>query len=148
MAQNFSLQPLLEIMQSRTDDATRQLGKLIAEEKNAQQRLQLLENYRNEYAQRFQTAAATGLSPLAWQNYQEFLGRLDEAVAQQRHAVHTSSQNTQQGQEHWREQNNRLKALDTLSERYAARARQAESKRDQKLSDEFAARKFRTDRGG
>lgn len=148
MGQSFSLQPLLEIMQSRTDEASRELGKLIAEEKNAGQRLQLLENYRNEYATRFQNAAAAGLTPLAWRNYQEFLDRIDEAVGQQRQVVHNSEQNTLAGKQHWQAQNTRLKALDTLSARHAARQQQAENKRDQKLSDEFAARKFRTDRSG
>ena len=43
MAQPFSLQPLLELMQTRTDEATRQLGKLIAAEQSQRSRLQMLE---------------------------------------------------------------------------------------------------------
>ena len=62
MAQAFSLQPLLELMQTRTDEATRQLGKLIAAEQNAKSRLQMLEQYREEYAQRMREATAQGCS--------------------------------------------------------------------------------------
>ena len=42
MAQPFSLQPLLELMQTRTDEATRTLGKLIAAEQSQRSRLQML----------------------------------------------------------------------------------------------------------
>ena len=34
MTEKFSLQPLLNIMQERSDEATRKLGKLIAAENN------------------------------------------------------------------------------------------------------------------
>ena len=50
MSQPFTLQPLLELMQTRTDEATRQLGQLIANEQSEKSRLKMHENYRAEYA--------------------------------------------------------------------------------------------------
>lgn len=141
MAKPFSLQPLLEIMQTRADEATRRLGQLIAEEQNAKSRLQLLEQYRAEYAGRFAEAAGRGLSPLAWRNFQDFIGRIDEAITQQRSVVSNSERNTSNGQAHWQAQNKKLKAIDTLSERHDARERYREGKVEQKEQDEFAARK-------
>lgn len=145
MAKPFNLEPLLEIMQSRTDESSRRLGQLIAAEQNAKSRLQLLEQYREEYAQRLRTAAGQGLTPPALRNYQDFLARIDEAVAQQRMAVSRSEVNTVAGQTEWREQNKRLKAIDTLSQRHDARERYREDRLDQKQQDEFAARKFNRD---
>ena len=81
MAQSFSLQPLLELMQTRTDEATRQLGKLIAAEQNAKSRLQMLEQYREEYAQRLREATAQGITRSVLHNYQDFLARNDQATA-------------------------------------------------------------------
>ena len=49
MPSKFSLQPLLDLMQTRTDEATRQLGRLISAEHSARSRLQMLEDYRAEY---------------------------------------------------------------------------------------------------
>lgn len=144
MAKPFTLQPLLEIMQNRADEATRRLGQLIAQEQSAKSRLQLLEQYRQEYADKFTAAAEQGLTPMAWRNYQEFLGRIDEAIAQQRQAVTNSERNTSAGQVHWQEQNKRLKAIDTLSQRHDARERYAENRRDQKEHDELTSRKFAT----
>lgn len=144
MARPFSLQPLLELMQERTDDASRQLGQLIAAEQNARSRLELLEQYRNEYAERMLTAASEGISPLSLANYREFMGRIDEAIEQQRQNVRNSELNTAQGQEDWKAANQKLKALDTLSQRHDARERYREAKQDQKLQDEFSSRKYAT----
>ena len=121
MPQTFSLQPLLDLMQTRTDEATRTLGKLIAAEQSQRSRLQMLEQYREEYAQ-----------------------RLREAIAQQRLAVEDSERNTKAGQAHWQSQNKQLKAIDTLSQRHDARERYRENKIEQKLQDEFSTRKYGT----
>lgn len=142
MAQPFSLQPLLELMQTRTDEATRQLGQLIAAEQNQRSRLEMLEQYRDEYAQRLRDAIAQGVTRQILNNYQEFLGRIDEAIQQQRQAVRHSEQSTRQGQAHWQAQNKQLKAIDTLSQRHDARERYRENRQDQKLQDEFSARKY------
>lgn len=144
MAQPFSLQPLLEIMQNRTDEATRKLGQLIAAEQSQKSRLQMLEQYREEYAQRMREAIGQGVTPLVLRNYQDFLARIDEAIAQQRLAVQHSENSTRAGQEHWQAQNKQLKAIDTLSLRHDARERYREGKQDQKLQDEFTTRKYST----
>jgi len=142
MPQPFSLQPLLDLMQTRTDEATRTLGKLIAAEQSQRSRLQMLEQYREEYAQRLREAVAQGITRLVMLNYQDFLARIDEAIEQQRIAVQDSERNTKVGQEQWQAQNKQLKAIDTLSQRHDARERYREGKLDQKLQDEFSTRKY------
>ena len=147
MAKPFSLQTVLELMQTRTDEATRQLATLLAAEQDAQRKLAMLQHYRDEYFARFRSAAQNGLRPADWRNYQDFLGRIDEAVEQQRHAVAQSEKSTAAGQSHWREQNKRLKAIDTLSQRHEARERHRESRLDQKQQDEYSTRKFSRGQG-
>ena len=49
----FALQAVLDLMQTRADDATRQLARLIAAERSAKEKLQMLQHYRDEYANRF-----------------------------------------------------------------------------------------------
>lgn len=142
MAQPFSLQPLLEVMQTRTDEATRKLGRLIAAEQNQRSRLQMLEDYRAEYAQRMSEATAQGVTRLVLHNYQHFLVRIDQAIEQQRLTVMDSENSTKAGQEHWKNQNKQLKAIDTLSLRHDARERYKEGKQEQKLQDEFSSRKY------
>ena len=83
MTRPFSLQTVLDLMQARTDEATRNLARLIANEKDAKARLDMLLGYRDEYAGRFREAAQNGLTQREWQNFQHFLGRLDDAIEQQ-----------------------------------------------------------------
>jgi flagellar protein FliJ len=142
MNKPFTLQPLLDLMQNRTDEATRQLGQLIAAEQNAKIRLEMLEQYRDEYAQRLRKAIEEGITQLALKNYQDFLGRIEEAISQQQVAVQSSKNNTAAGQAHWKKQHKQMKAIDTLSQRHDTRERHRNNKLEQKLHDEFSNRKY------
>ena len=144
MAQTFPLQTLLELMRNRTDEASRKLGQLITAEQSQRSRLQMLEQYRDEYAQRMREATAEGITRLILRNYQDFLARIDEAIEQQRQAVQNSELSTKAGQTEWRNQNTKLMAIDTLSSRHDARERYRENKQEQKILDEFSSRKYST----
>ena len=143
MTKPFSLQTVPDLMQSRADEATRQLARLIAAEQDAKGKLDLLSQYREEYARRFQESAQQGMSPLQWKNFQDFLNRLDDAIRQQHLVVANSRNDTAAGQTHWQEQRIRLKAIDTLSDRHYSAELALELRREQKLTDEIAARKKR-----
>lgn len=140
MAKPFALQTVLELMQARSDEATQNLARLIARERDAKNKFDMLDQYRKEYALRFQQAAQNGLSPREWHNYQEFLSRLDEAIEAQRKTVDLQARETASGQLHWKEQRKKLKAIDTLSDRHFSQESSLENKRIQKTQDEFAAR--------
>jgi flagellar FliJ protein len=134
---------LLDLSQLRLDEAARALGELIASQQEAKQRLELLQQYRDEYHQRFLDAAQTGIGRDAWHNYRGFLDRLDAAVAQAKEMVIASEQRTAAGQAEWLDKRGRVKAFDTLAERHRSRVVHAEMKQEQKAGDEHAARRFR-----
>jgi flagellar FliJ protein len=142
MAKPFHLQPLLDLSNLRLDEATRQLGKLIAGEQEAGQRFELLVQYREEYQSRFLAAAGNGLGPDAWRNYQSFLGRLDQAVEQARALMDASKRRTAVGQQNWLDKRGKVKAFDTLAQRHLVRVAYAEARVEQKQSDEHASRRF------
>ena len=146
MPKPFPLQTILELMQSRADEATQNLARLIANERDAKAKLEMLQQYRDEYAARFQQAAQSGINQRDWHNYQQFLNRLDDAIDTQRNAVAAQAQKTVAGQLQWQQQRKKLKAFDTLSERHHSAENAREIKREQKMQDEFAIRP-RTDKG-
>lgn len=141
MSKPFALQTVLELMQRRADDATQQLARLIAAEQDAKAKLDLLCQYREEYAHRFQSSAQEGMSPLQWKNFQDFLARLDDAIAQQQQLVLQSCSKTSAGQAHWQAQRVRLKAIDALSVRHYKAEDAKENRQEQKLVDEIASRR-------
>lgn len=136
----FSLQSVLDLMQTRADDATRHLAHLIAAEREEKNKFDMLQQYRNEYASRFQQAAQAGIGQREWRNYQDFLSRLDEAIDQQKKTLGLQERRTATGQVQWQQQRTRLKAFDTLSQRHQADEIALESRREQKTQDEFASR--------
>lgn len=140
MKRQFPLQSLLDLSQLRLDEATRMLGELISGQQEAAQRLELLIQYREEYQQRFLASAKQGIGPEAWCNYQAFIDRLDDAVAQAREMVAASERRTAAGQQEWLSKRGRVKAFDTLAQRHQTRVDYAESKQEQKAFDEHAAR--------
>jgi flagellar FliJ protein len=142
MSTRFPLQTLLELSQTRLDDATRQLGELMAGEREAAQRLELLVQYRTEYHNRFLSAAQGGINQDQWRNFQAFLGKLDVAIGQAQDAVNRSKQMTAVGQKQWVDQRGQVKAYDTLAQRHQSRLDYAEQRRDQKAQDEHTARRF------
>ena len=95
----FHLQPLLDLASTRTDEAARKLGELVAAERDVEQKLKMLEDYRAEYHERFVQAARDGLSPDAWRNYSAFIAKLDDAIAAQRKVVEQSRARTAEGQQ-------------------------------------------------
>lgn len=139
----FHLQPLLDLANTRTDEAARKLGELVAAERDVDQKLKMLEDYRHEYHERFLQAAREGLSPEAWRNYSAFIGKLDDAIGVQRKVVDQSRERTAEGQQAWLAQRTKLKAFDTLSQRHQQVVSRQEARQEQKQSDEHAARRAR-----
>lgn len=142
MTKPSPLQPLLELMQSRMDEAARRLGELIASETEGKHKLEMLQSYRAEYQQRFLQAAASGIGPDAWRNYSAFLVKIDEAIAAQHAMVEQSRLRTVQGQQVWMTHRNKVKAIDTLTQRQRTAEQRKEAKQEQRLSDEHAAYRF------
>ena len=140
---SFPLQTLLDLSNARMDDAARQLGQLLASEQAVEQTLALLIQYRDEYESRLSQAARNGMARDEWRNYQSFLGRLDEAIAQQRALVDASRLRTADGQKAWLDQRNKVKAFDTLSQRHKENEVRIEAKTEQREQDEHAAKGFR-----
>lgn len=142
MIKRFHLVPLQELTHLRLEQATQQLGQLISGEREASQRLELLAQYRNEYQAQFLEAAGKGLDPQRWRNYSQFLAKIDEAIEQARAQAAQARQRTAQGQKNWHDKRGKVKAFETLAQRFHARIAYEEARNQQKLLDEHAARFF------
>ena len=140
MSSSFPLQPLLDLSQLRLDDATRRLGELMAGEKQAGERLALLNQYRAEYHARFLAAAREGIGRDQWRNFQAFLDKLDTAIGQAQAAADQSRRHTEAGQRNWLDTRGQMKAYDTLNQNFLQRQQHAALRREQKALDEHTAR--------
>lgn len=138
-----ALQMLIELTQTRMDDAAKRLGELLANSNAHQERLRLLEQYRFDYDKRFRSALTTGIGPDALRNYSVFLGRLDEAIVEQKRLLDEAQQYVADGRQAWVDQRNRKVAFDTLADRQHQAVLRKENKAEQRLTDEHSAKLFR-----
>lgn len=140
MATPTALDTLIDLAQRDVDAAARRLGAALQQVEAAEQKLQMLLGYRDEYAVRLEAAQMNGITPLAYHNFVAFLAKLDNAVAGQRevlkHAQHKSGAEKQA----WQASERKRLSYRTLSERAAQQALKLDNQRDQKLMDAHAAR--------
>lgn len=142
MATSSALGTLIELATRDTDEAAKRLGKAMKAVEDAEQKLALLNQYRDDYMTRFQHSLSTGLSAMAYANYQQFIGKLDQAVTSQQLVIRDAKLAVEREREAWQACERKRMSYGTLAER-ADKAQQAkENKRDQKQMDEHAARRL------
>jgi flagellar FliJ protein len=134
---------LIDLAKEAVDEATRDLGRLQIEYSQGERQLDLLHGYRQDYLNRLQESMRAGMAAADCHNYQRFITTLDEAIAQQTQIMQTLTSNLARGRLHWQQQQRKLSAFETLAERRENTARIAQNRREQRNSDEYAARMVR-----
>jgi flagellar protein FliJ len=140
MAKPFPMQKLIDLAQNKTDTATRTLGRLNAQTIETAKKLQLLLDYRNDYQTRFLTTSSNGVHSLEWQNFQEFMKKLEDAIGQLNQELLRAQQRLHAGQLEVQTQRRKLKSFDTLSQRHFRTEVTRDNRREQKEQDAHATR--------
>ncbi|MBD8528829.1 MULTISPECIES: flagellar export protein FliJ [unclassified Massilia] len=146
MANTSALETLIELAQRDSDDAAKRLGAALKEVENAQQKLNMLLGYRDDYANRLDQAQMNGITPFAYANFVAFVGKLDNAINGQQEVVKHAKYKSELEKTTWQESERKRLSYRTLNDRAAAEALKIENKRDQKMMDDHAARTVRTNR--
>ena len=140
MANLSALETLIGLAQRDTDAAAKKLGAELAAVDDAKQKLTMLHGYRDDYANKLQAAQMNGITPLAYQNFVAFMGKLENAISGQREVVKNAEAKSVMAKTSWQACERKRLSYRTLSERAAAETLRVENKRDQKQMDEHAAR--------
>ncbi|CNI29515.1 MULTISPECIES: flagellar export protein FliJ [Yersinia] len=140
MKNQSPLVTLCELAQKAVEQATTQLGQARLSYQNVEQQLTMLLSYQDEYRMRLNDTLSNGMASSSWQNYQQFIQTLEQAIDQHRNQLAQWNVKVEQAVKHWQEKQQRLNAFETLQERAESTARLQENRLDQKLMDEFAQR--------
>ncbi len=134
---------------------TRKIDKIVALEASEEQRLgqeagrsrqrldeQLarlgeLNAYRHTYASK--SPSGPSVSSAQWQDYQNFLQRLDGAVRAQQQIVTDCEQNLETHRQRWLAKRRRLESLERVLEKYQQQDRAYEDRLEQKVLDDLPA---------
>ena len=103
-----------------------------------QEKLAALEKYRSEYEAGFATRAGGGVDVVGMRDFQTFLARLGEALAQQRELVVLARKALEAERSNWREAAQRQHVVDTLADRWQGEETRAANRRDQNENDELS----------
>lgn len=140
MPRRFPLQPLLDLAHDHTDAAARNLGQLKARWNEAEEKFNQLLAYREDYRQRLLQSTKLGIQANSLKDYQLFLAKLDLAIRQQSDEVQRCKQRWELGCQEWQNQQRKLKAFDTLSQRHRHSEKRREAKQEQREQDELQRR--------
>lgn len=136
----FSLQPLVHLAQQKNDAATKKLGQLNQQHQTAQEKLDALQQYRRDYQVKFQEEAKNGMAPADMKNFQDFIGRLDQAIRQQTAVIEKTKVGVQTGRNELMDATRKMKSFDTLAQRHVDAEKQQEAKSEQRIQDEHTGR--------
>ena len=140
MTKPFSLQPLVQLAQQKNDAATRKFGQLNQQQQAAQTKLDTLLQYRKDYQVRFQEAVQNGMNQADLRNFQNFIQRLDEAIAQQRNTNEQALNSVQMGRDNLRDTQRKMKSFETLEQRHLESEKKLAAKSEQRQQDEHTGR--------
>ncbi len=140
MNSRLPIATLTELARKRMDDAASKLASLRDADLSAQQKLDLLLQYRQDYDEQLHTLMHAGVAAAQLRNYGEFLHALDEGIARQRSAAQQARRQLDQGRNAWQHEQGRLNAFETLADRVRRQDLMLQNRREQRGSDEQAAR--------
>ncbi len=135
------LNTLIDLATKEVEDATQNLGAAIRTAEDAQQKLTLLLQYRDDYAARAQSGCMAGINAMEYRNIQAFLTKLDSAITGQQVIARSAQNRVTEKKITWQECERKRMSYGTLAERAQKKQMQSELRRDQKMMDEYAARR-------
>lgn len=137
------LKMLQEISAKEVDMAAEDLAKAMKAVNEAKVKHTMLLEYRQDYEKNLKKVSETGMGAEAFQNFQNFFAKLDQAIAGQQEVVEMAEQNVKVSRHLWQESQRKKLSYDVLLNRSDKREFKAEQKKDQKMMDEFAMRATR-----
>ena len=140
MAISSALDTLMELAATETDEAAKRLGTAIRACQDTEKKLELLLQYRDDYAARFQSNLAAGLTAGGYRNFQLFMDKLDAAITGQQQVVADAQRRVGTEQDAWQASERKRMSYNTLATRAQSAEQRREARRDQKQTDEHAAR--------
>lgn len=136
MSRADKLKPALEMAQRATEQALLTLSEANQALMRDQQQLAELQQYRDDYLQRFRQADPMIMKAQKQLELRAFMAQLDQAIRMQEQQVQETLQNAQHYHQQWLGVRSREHALESLLERYQQQAEQRALRQEQNTSDE------------
>ena len=142
----FRLETVLQLAHEKTEEASREVGRLQHHREAADQQLSTLTTYRNTYRAQLQASGGAGVDVARLRNHAAFIDRLGLAEQQQRGTVQALDRRLADTRAAWLERQRYEQSLDVLKARHEAAQRRVQQRREQRENDEHASKLHRAAR--
>jgi len=132
---------LKRLAEWKEKEAATRFGRERRERDGAFKRLQELRQYRKEYLQRYTQSVQADGSVTRMREYQLFIDKLDEAVAEQERLLRRHEDRCDLAKRAWGDEYTNTRTLDTVIERKRGEERRAQAKSEQRLIDDRGPRR-------
>ncbi len=138
MKRSERMAPVQRVLDGTERERARDMGSAQRSLGAAETRLQELQQYHMDYLSGFQQTARAGRNAMALRDFQSFLGRLEEAIRQQEQIVAQARLGVAGSTQLWRSAAQRVKAVETVVDRWQGDERRQAHRLEQKETDERA----------
>lgn len=134
------LNTLFDLSSAALEVAVENMVKANMALKEAEQKGEMLREYREDYVQKLTKQLEKGLGKETHSNYQNFLQNLEQAVSGQKDMIVSIKYQSDAVREVWQAAQRKKMSYEVLLNRAEKKAYVVEQKRDQKMMDEYAMR--------
>lgn len=131
---------VVKYSESKEDQAARKLAESHHNLQDQQQRLQSLQQFHDEYAQRFNLIGQQGMQAIQVRDYHAFVAKLKGAVKQQERMVEIAQGNVEEKKITWIRTRTESQKANIILQRYVSEELHQADKIEQKDSDEHSQR--------
>ena len=136
------LQLLVKVQQEKEDKLQAQYSAAQQNYQSMQQKYQGLADYRIEYVQQTQSRGQEGMASRQFNQYLNFIGKLDAALTAQQQYVQQAKASADQRLQQLLAMQKKRKAMEILIDRELAEIQRKADKQEQKMLDEIATQQF------
>lgn len=141
MPQHNVLDTLIGLTSKESEAAAKRLAQALRKQQESQQKLDLLQGYRQEYVTQLQTQMSRGLTMAGYRNFNRFIEGLDRAIAQQSVTHQQTDLQVENERKIWQQHEQKRLSYSTLVDRAQRQAQHKANRLEQKQTDEQAARR-------
>lgn len=141
MPQTKPMHTLIDLAKKRRDEAAQRLGSMMAQARDSEYKWDTLAAYRDDYRARLDGAVQAGVAGADLRNFQGFLAKLEDAVHQQSAEAAHWRQTVDAARQLWQDEQKRMRSYGLIEERRTVIETRDAARREQRLQDEFAARR-------
>lgn len=138
-----AMEVLIRQAQEARDQLSRQVAQALTQRDASRKKLEMLAHYRGDYLTRLHTGLPTIERTVRLTQHEAFVDKLEEALRQQQGDLEFREKTLASAQAKLLEAEHRIHALEIYVKKQKQRLAIKESRREQKLMDEFAAHAMR-----